>query len=84
MRAAEIDWQPLIERALEQRRRAYAPYSEYHVGAALLTADGRVFAGSNVENRTYGLTICAERVAMTGREVAFVAIDDQIGKELFE
>ena len=59
-----IDWEPLVEAALGQRERAYAPYSRFHVGAALLTADGRVFSGSNVENRTYGLTICAERSAL--------------------
>lgn len=58
------DWEPLIEHALEQREAAYAPYSGFKVGAALQTRDGRVFTGCNVENRTYGLTICAERTAI--------------------
>jgi len=59
-----IDWEPLVEAALEARQRAHAPYSGYRVGAALAVDDGRVFNGCNVENRTFGLTLCAERVAM--------------------
>lgn len=54
----------LIERAKEARAMAHAPYSSFEVGAALLTQDGRVFTGCNIENSTYGLTMCAERVAI--------------------
>ncbi len=56
--------QTLIERALAVRRWAYAPYSHYHVGAALLAASGRIYDGINVENAAYGSSICAERTAL--------------------
>ncbi len=54
----------LIFAAQESRKHAYAPYSDYHVGAAILGADGKVYSGCNVENVSYGVTICAERNAL--------------------
>jgi cytidine deaminase len=54
----------LLEAARDALTRAHAPFSKFKVGAALLTSDGRVFTGCNVENATYGLTVCAERVAI--------------------
>jgi len=54
----------LIQAAIEARQWAYAPYSHYPVGAALLTASGRMYDGANIENAAYPVTICAERVAI--------------------
>lgn len=54
----------LIEAAKQARENAHAPYSNFRVGAALRSASGRIFGGCNVENATYGLTMCAERVAI--------------------
>lgn len=56
--------QKLVQTALQARRWAYAPYSHYSVGAALLTISGRIYDGVNVENASFPNTICAERVAV--------------------
>lgn len=61
---SEQVYRDLVQAALEVRQRAYAKYSNFLVGAALLAADGRIFTGCNVENCSYGLTICAERSAV--------------------
>ncbi len=58
------EWQSLIDLANEARRRAYAPYSNYRVGAALRTRSGRVYTGVNIENAAYPDGICAERTAI--------------------
>ena len=54
----------LILEAIEARKQAYVPYSKFQVGAALLTRDGKVYRGCNVENASYGLCNCAERTAL--------------------
>ena len=60
-----VDRFKLVEEARAARRFAYAPYSNYRVGAALLTSDGSIYTGCNVENASYSACICAERVAIT-------------------
>jgi len=60
-----FDRDALVQAARNARQMAYAPYSKYKVGAALLTADGTIITGCNVENAAYPATICAERAAVT-------------------
>ena len=60
----ETEEKALVSQALEARKLAYAPYSGYTVGAALLTADGHRYLGGNIENASYGATNCAERTAI--------------------
>ncbi|AFK06085.1 MULTISPECIES: cytidine deaminase [Mesotoga] len=59
-----LEEKALIQKAIEAKERSYSPYSKFPVGAALLTEEGRVFVGTNVENSSYGLSMCAERSAI--------------------
>ena len=84
MPANDIDWQALETAAVQAMEKAYAPYSNFPVGAAALTEDGRIISGCNVENASYGLTLCAEcalvgQLHMTGggRLAAFYCVDGQ-------
>jgi cytidine deaminase len=77
-----IDWPALRAVATEAMHRAYAPYSKFPVGAAALVDDGRIISGCNVENASYGLTLCAECALVSslhmtggGRLVAFACVD---------
>jgi cytidine deaminase len=78
--ASDVDWPALAAAARAASANAHCPYSKFAVGAAVHTADGRVFTGCNVENASFGLTICAERnaifqaVAAGAREVVAVAV----------
>lgn len=86
--AVEVDWEALTERAVEMMHRAYVPYSRYPVGVAGLVDDGRTVAGCNVENASYGLTLCAEcgmvseLVASGGGRLIAVACVDSQGRPL--
>ena len=83
MSASTITTDELIDKARSVREHAYAPYSNYKVGCALVTADGSVFTGANVENASYGLCICAERSAIVSaasrgyREIAAIVVATQ-------
>jgi cytidine deaminase len=77
-----IDWPTLRAAAISAMRNAYAPYSKFPVGAAALVDDGRIISGCNVENASYGLTLCAECALVSslhmtggGRLVAFTCVD---------
>lgn len=59
-----MEYSELIKRALEAREKAYAPYSHWKVGAALLTTDGKIYTGCNIENSGFTATVCAERCAI--------------------
>jgi cytidine deaminase len=78
----DIDWPALRRAALEAMGRAYAPYSQFPVGAAALVDDGRIIVGCNVENASYGVGLCAEcglvsalHASGGGRLVAFACVD---------
>lgn len=79
----DIDWDDLRQVATDAMHKAYAPYSRYKVGAAALVDDGRIVAGCNVENASYGVTLCAEcalvgdlHMSGGGRLVAFVCVNN--------
>lgn len=65
-----ISDQELLSKAIEAQKHSYSPYSRFKVGAALLTKSGKVFCGTNVENASYGLALCAERTAIFGAVTA--------------
>jgi cytidine deaminase len=70
MELASATVERLLESARRAQRNAYAPYSRFPVGAAVLAEDGRIFLGCNVENSSFGLTVCAERNAVAAAVVA--------------
>lgn len=82
MTQPSFDWQPLLDAATDAMKKSYSPYSNFAVGAAALTDDGRIVSGCNVENASFGITLCAEcslisELFMTGggKLTAFVCVD---------
>jgi cytidine deaminase len=80
----EINWEQLRQKALEASKNSYSPYSNYPVGAAAMVDDGRIITGANVENASYGLTLCAECSMIGelfstggGKLVAFCCVDSK-------
>jgi cytidine deaminase len=80
----EIDWKQLTNEATAAMRKAYAPYSNFPVGAAAITTEGRVVSGCNVENASYGVGLCAECSLVSelfrtggGKLIAFACVDGQ-------
>lgn len=86
MTSTDIDWDALRSVAMDAMRKAYVPYSQFPVGVAAIVDDGRVISGCNVENASYGLTLCAEctlvsTLIMTGggKLIAFTCVDGNGG-----
>ena len=84
MSAQQIDWNNLKAAAVAARATSYAPYSKFPVGAAAITTDGRVVSGANIENASYGVTLCAECSLISdlfrqggGKLAYFVCVDGQ-------
>ena len=81
--------QELLKKAHEAKKNAYAPYSDFRVGAALLSKSGRVYVGANVENAAYSVSCCAERVALFGaiisgeRDFEMIAITSDSGNLIY-
>ncbi len=81
-KSMEIDWKTLQVKATEAMKKSYSPYSKFPVGVAALVSDGRIISGCNVENASYGLTLCAECSLVSelimsggGRLIAAVCVD---------
>ena len=83
-----MEYKELIHSALKAREKAYCPYSNFKVGAAILFEDGKIYTGSNIENASFGATICAERVAIykaisegyrSFKKLEIMVDDDKIG-----